>query len=101
MKLLQVKGRFSTKKSNYIMLGVAISYILIAIKQIRVDGLLPATIKTFDKLTNKMINVMTLISFAFIFLSYFSSGIRDNHNNYQEERWRIYETTCSDYLKIL
>ena len=31
-------------KSNYILLGVAISYISIAIIQIRVDGLLPASL---------------------------------------------------------
>ncbi len=31
-------------KSNYILLGVAISYILIAIIQINIDGLLPASV---------------------------------------------------------
>lgn len=199
-------------KSNYILLGVAISYILIAIIQIRVDGLLPASlyvtvafvsleftvfemlksminssihslqrinmiaksrtdfiersIKTYDrfnvlnnetkwlkdelkmlpnndnlaknnkkikylrklfsimsciqiiictiqimitpfkfipydKLTNKVINVVTLFSFAFMFLSYFFSNFWDGDDAFQEERWHVYETTCSDYLKIL
>ena len=55
----------------------------------------------YDKLTNEAINIVTLVSFVFMFLSYFFSNLWDGHNVFQEERWHIYETTCSDYLKIL
>ena len=55
----------------------------------------------YDKLTNEVINVVTLISFAFMFLSYFFSNLWDGNDDFQEERWHVYETTCSDYLKIL
>lgn len=61
----------------------------------------PLKLIPYDKLTNELINVMTLVSFAFMFLSYFLSNIKDNQKNYQEERWRIYENTCFEYLEIL
>lgn len=61
----------------------------------------PLKLIPYDNLTNKLINVITLISFAFMFLSYFLSSIKAEQKNYQEERWHIYETTCSNYLKIL
>ena len=79
---------------------MAVSCIQIVICTIQIM-ITPLKLIPYDKLTNKMINVMTLISFAFMFLSYFLSSINDNYNNYQKEKWHIYETTCSEYLKIL
>lgn len=61
----------------------------------------PLKLIPYDNLTNELINAITLISFAFMFLSYFLSSIKDNQKNYQEERWRIYENTCFEYLEIL
>lgn len=61
----------------------------------------PLKLIPYNNLTNELINVITLISFAFMFLSYFLSSIKAEQKNYQEERWRIYETICFDYLKVL
>ena len=61
----------------------------------------PLKLIPYDKLTNELINVMTLVSFAFMFLSCFLSSIKDKQKNYQEERWRICENTCFEYLEIL
>ena len=60
---------------------MAVSGIQIVICTIQIM-ITPLKLIPYDKLTNKMINAMTLISFAFMFLSYFISNISDNHNNY-------------------
>lgn len=44
----------------------------------------------YDKLTNEVINVVTLVSFAFMFLSYFFSNLWDGDDAFQEERWHVY-----------
>lgn len=79
---------------------MAVSGIQIVICTIQIM-ITPLKLIPYDKLTNKMINAMTLISFAFMFLSYFISNISDNHNNDQKEKWHIYETICFGYLEIL
>ncbi|HBV81864.1 MAG TPA: hypothetical protein DEB74_03510 [Lachnospiraceae bacterium] len=79
---------------------MAISCIQIVICTIQIM-ITPLKLIPYDKLTNELINVMTLLSFAFMFLSYFLSSINENQKNYQGERWHIYETTCSEYLEIL
>lgn len=63
--------------------------------------IMPLKLIPYDKLTNKVINVVTLGSFAFMFLSCFFSNLWNQHSDFQEERWHIYEVVSSDYLEIL
>lgn len=62
---------------------------------------IPLKLIPYDKLTNKVINVVTLASFAFMFLSYFLSNIYNDSSRDMEESMNIYGTTSSAYLKIL
>lgn len=61
----------------------------------------PLKLIPYDKLTNKVINIVTLVSFACMFLSCFFSNLWNEHNDFQEERWHIYEVVSSDYLEML
>lgn len=81
---------------------MAVSGIQIVICTIQIM-ITPLKLIPYDKLTNKMINAMTLISFAFMFLSYFISNISDNHNNDQKEKCRVsssYSDSASRQMQV-
>ncbi len=61
----------------------------------------PLKVIPYDKLTNKVINVITIISFAFMFLSYFFEDFYNSPIDYEQERQHIYEGLFLTHLKGL
>ena len=63
--------------------------------------IMPLKIIPFDALTNKTINVLTIISFAFMFLSYYFTSDEKEKQNSMKERLSIEENLSNYYFDVI
>lgn len=61
----------------------------------------PLKLIPYDSFTSKLINTLTIMSFAFTFLSYFIFNTFEEERRNIDLKYEIYETVSLDYLKIL
>ena len=63
--------------------------------------IIPLKAIPYDALTNKTINILTLLSFSFMFLSYFISSLIQNGEQQQQEKLDIEKDISNHYLDII
>lgn len=86
------------KKLNKMLSIVSCVQIIVCTMQIIIT---PLKAIPYDKMTTGVLNAITLISFAMMFLSLFFSSIWDDYNSDLMEKRKIYEHTLTMHLDIL
>ena len=90
----------SKKVKKLIKLNSSVSCVQIIVCTIQII-ITPLKAIPYDKMTTDVLNAMTLISFAMMFLSLFFSSIWDDYNSDLMEKRKVYKHTLTMHLDIL